>query len=91
MACGIPVVQPRHGAFPEIIQKTGGGLVVDFNPESVAEGIAKLVKNPSLRRELGRKGADGVRAHYDARSMAHRTLEVYESICQAGEAGEKTA
>jgi glycosyltransferase involved in cell wall biosynthesis len=91
MACGIPVVQPRHGAFPEIIQKTGGGLVVDFNLESVAEGIAKLVKDPSLRRELGRKGADGVRAHYDARRMAHRTLEVYESICQAGEAGEKTA
>ena len=26
MANGVPVVQPRRGAFPEIIEKTGGGL-----------------------------------------------------------------
>lgn len=91
MACGVPVVQPRHGAFPEIIQKTGGGLVVDFDPASLAEGLSTLVKNPSLRQELGRKGAEGVRAHYEARRMADRTLEVYETICREGEAGEKTA
>ncbi|MGH9315192.1 MAG: glycosyltransferase family 4 protein, partial [Vicinamibacterales bacterium] len=28
MACGVPVVQPRRGAFVEILQKTGGGLLV---------------------------------------------------------------
>ena len=27
MACGVPVVQPNHGAFPEIIERTGGGLL----------------------------------------------------------------
>ena len=28
MACGVPVVQPRRGAFTEIVEKTGGGLLV---------------------------------------------------------------
>ena len=28
MACGIPVVQPRHGAFPEMVEKTSGGVLV---------------------------------------------------------------
>ena len=29
MAVGVPVVQPRKGAFPEIVAKTGGGLIVE--------------------------------------------------------------
>jgi glycosyltransferase involved in cell wall biosynthesis len=28
MACGVPVVQPRRGAFTEVVEKTGGGLLV---------------------------------------------------------------
>ena len=28
MAAGVPVVQPAHGAFTEMLQKTGGGLLV---------------------------------------------------------------
>ncbi len=28
LASGVPVVQPRRGAFPEIVEKTGGGLLV---------------------------------------------------------------
>ena len=27
MACGVPVVQPNHGAFPELIARTGGGVL----------------------------------------------------------------
>ena len=27
LACGVPVVQPRHAAFPELIAATGGGLL----------------------------------------------------------------
>ena len=29
MACGVPVVQPRHGAFPEMLAQTSGGLLVE--------------------------------------------------------------
>lgn len=83
MAAGVPVVQPRHGAFPEIIERTGGGILVDADDtESLAEGIASLAKDRTLARRLGRQGADGVRAHYEARQMAHRALEVYETICR---------
>ena len=31
LANGVPVVQPRHGSFPELIEATGGGLLV--NPD----------------------------------------------------------
>ncbi len=81
MACGVPVVQPRCGAFPEIIRKTKGGILAEANDlEGLAEGILSLWKNPSLAEELGRKGAEGVREHYSVSRMASRTLEVYNSL-----------
>ena len=42
MANEVPVVQPRHGAFPEIIAKTGGGILVEPNSvDSLAEEFSR--------------------------------------------------
>ncbi len=83
MACGIPVVQPRHGAFPEMVEKTSGGVLVRAgDPQSLADGLYQLWKDPALRAELGRNGYDGVRQHYSVARSADRMLEVYErSMC----------
>ena len=81
MACGVPVVQPRRGAFTEIVEKTSGGLLVEpDDPDSLAEGILKIFQNRSLAEELGNNGIRGVREHYSARQMADRALEAYESV-----------
>jgi glycosyltransferase involved in cell wall biosynthesis len=78
MACGVPVVQPRHGAFPEMIAKTSGGLLVEpGNPQRLAEGLYRLWKNPAERTHLGQNGFDGVRQHYSVARSADRILEVY--------------
>ena len=87
MACGVPVVQPEHGAFPEIISKTGGGILVEpDNSESVARGLLHLYHDPSLRAKLGDSGFDGVREHYSAARMADRAEEVYEQLASHGAA-----
>jgi glycosyltransferase involved in cell wall biosynthesis len=78
MACGVPVVQPRHGAFPEMIAKTSGGLLVEpGDPQSLAAGLYQLWKNPAERTRLGQNGFDGVRQHYSVARSADRMLEVY--------------
>jgi glycosyltransferase involved in cell wall biosynthesis len=83
MACGVPVVQPRHGAFPEMIERTGGGTLVDpQNAQSLAEGLYRLWASPQLRTDLGQRGFDGVRQHYSIGRSADRMLELYErSMC----------
>jgi glycosyltransferase involved in cell wall biosynthesis len=84
MANGVPVVQPRRGAFPEILQKTGGGLLVEADDrQSLADGIFRLWNDRALAAELGRRGAAGVREHYSVGNMAHRTLEVFNSLTTA--------
>ncbi len=83
MACGVPVVQPRHGAFPEMIAKTSGGLLVDPNdPQALAEALYRLWKSPALRTELGKRSFEGVRVHYSVARSADRMLHIYErSLC----------
>ena len=79
MACGVPVVQPNHGAFPEMIERTGGGLLAtsERGPD-VAEALHELWTNPARAAELGRRGAEGVRQHYTVTHMAERVLQLYE-------------
>lgn len=84
MASGVPVVQPRHGAFPEIIERTGGGLL--FDPPDLgglADAILSLAREPERAADLGRRGALGVRQHYPARLMAERTAEVFAGLLPA--------
>jgi glycosyltransferase involved in cell wall biosynthesis len=81
LAEGVPVVQPRHGAFPEVIEATGGGLLVDpDSPEDLARGLDTLLKDPALRRELGQRGQSAVRDRFSDRAEAEATLRVYETV-----------
>ena len=81
MACGVPVVQPHHGSFPEMIRRTGGGVLsASQQPADVATAIEMLWRDPQRRAVLSRAGADGVRAYYSIEQMADRTLAVYNEI-----------
>jgi glycosyltransferase involved in cell wall biosynthesis len=81
MACGVPVVQPRRGAFTEIVERTGGGLLVEpDDEESLADGILKIEESPTLGDELGRRGFRAVREHYGVGLMADRALESYQEL-----------
>lgn len=86
MANGVPVVQPRHGAFPEILERTRGGLLFDpADLGSLADAVLSLQSDPERAAELGRRGAEGVRQHYPARRMAERTAEVFASLISRAE------
>jgi glycosyltransferase involved in cell wall biosynthesis len=87
MAAGVPVVQPRRGAFTEIVERTAGGLLVDpDDPEKLADGLYRLWSDQALRDTLARRAFDGVRAHYSITYAAERLLEVCSSALRTGQA-----
>ena len=78
MASGVPVVQPRRGAFTEVVEKTGGGLLVEpDDPQSLADGLYELWSDRQQARTLGARAYEGVRAHYGIAQSADRQLQVY--------------
>jgi glycosyltransferase involved in cell wall biosynthesis len=84
MAAGVPVVQPRRGAFTEIVERTGGGtLVAPDDPAALADGLHALWKDRALTERLGRQGFAAVREHYSVQRSADRLLRVYENLSVA--------
>jgi glycosyltransferase involved in cell wall biosynthesis len=85
MASGVPVVQPRRGTFTEIVERTGGGLLVEpDDPEKLAEGLYTLWSNRALRHTLAQGAFEGVRAHYSIAQAADRLLEVCGAVRKTG-------
>jgi glycosyltransferase involved in cell wall biosynthesis len=78
LANGVPVVQPRHGSFPELIEATGGGLLVNpEDPADLARGLQQLRDDPALRRELGQRGQGVVHERFHDDRMSTDTLAIY--------------
>jgi glycosyltransferase involved in cell wall biosynthesis len=81
LANGIPCVQPRHGAFPEVLGRTGGGRLFPPNDAaSLAGELLALLADRDTAWALGLAGAEGVRRHHSLARMADRALEVYETV-----------
>ena len=81
MAAGVPVVQPRTAAFPEIIEATGGGVLCEpGNPKSLADKIEQLLLNSKEAQALGDAGRKAVWEKFNAETMAKETLRVLEAL-----------
>jgi glycosyltransferase involved in cell wall biosynthesis len=80
LANGVPVVQPAHGSFPELIELTGGGLLVKpDDPAELALALKRMLEEPTLKQELGRKGKEAVHSGWHAERMAVETVACYET------------
>jgi glycosyltransferase involved in cell wall biosynthesis len=85
MASGIPVVQPALGAFPEIIEISGGGLTYEPNtPEKLAEALAKILEDKELLVTKSRNGYQGVLNHFNILNQAKKLMEFYERVINSG-------
>ncbi|REJ65972.1 MAG: glycosyltransferase family 1 protein [Planctomycetota bacterium] len=77
LASGVPVVQPSHGAFPELLGDTGGGrLVPPEDPAALAHVLHELIQQPEERRRLGESGRAAVRERHSAEAATDAMIEV---------------
>jgi len=81
MANGVPVVQPAHGTFPELVDDTGAGLLFEpLNVPSLADALRQLIRDPDLAHHCGRQGHAAVRERYHAGAMAQQTIDLYGRV-----------
>jgi len=85
MASGVPVVEPRRGALTEIVERTGGGLLVPpDDADALADALCRVSNDRALRDELGRRGREGVRQHYTIEKSTERFIRVLEQVTGNG-------
>ncbi len=83
LASGVPLVQPDLGAFPEIIRKTGGGVVYHPNtPEALADKLAGVLTNRGALESMGLSGRKSVESDFDCRKQSMKIVKVYEKVIQ---------
>jgi glycosyltransferase involved in cell wall biosynthesis len=81
MASGIPMIQPALGAFPEVIELSGGGDIYSPNESKIlADALAALILDTEKLQELSTAGLIGVKHHFDIHAQAKKMVKVYESV-----------
>jgi glycosyltransferase involved in cell wall biosynthesis len=81
LAAGVPVVQPRTAAFPEIIETTNGGVLCEpDDANSLADRIEELLMNPARADGFGERGRRAVFEKFSAERMARESLRAFESV-----------
>jgi glycosyltransferase involved in cell wall biosynthesis len=81
LAAGVPVVQPRTAAFPELVEATGGGVLCEpGDPCALADAIERLLRDPRRMRALGEAGRNAVFEKFGAEAMAKETLRAFATV-----------
>jgi colanic acid/amylovoran biosynthesis glycosyltransferase len=79
MSCGLPVVASRLSGIPELVDHDRNGLL--FSPgraDELADALAHLARDPSLRKRLGNAGRATIERDFDLRSNAAKLVAMFE-------------
>ncbi len=75
MMCGTPVVVSNHGGPGEIVQDGKTGIHVDpFDPNSVADGLERLLNDDKLVNEMGQNGYNLMREKFTIDHFVERLI-----------------
>jgi glycosyltransferase involved in cell wall biosynthesis len=80
LASGVPVVLSRVGAYVELIEATGGGVLVEpDNAAALAAALRDLLARPDEARALGQRGREAVLDRFSIHRMASNMVDAYQA------------
>ena len=84
MAWGVPFVTSEFTALQELVNGLEPGVMVPpGDVDAYAEGLARILDDPSLGRELGRNGTELVRSRLNWDVESRRLVELYDDLLGA--------
>lgn len=85
MSFGIPIVATKVGGNPELVRHGSTGfLVPPREPPDFADAVARLLKDPLLRRAMGERARAMVEASFSLTQVAARYERTYLDLPQKG-------
>jgi glycosyltransferase involved in cell wall biosynthesis len=84
MACGLPVVAPRVGGIPEVIEDGKQGVLVEQRtPANFSRACLKVIRCESLRIAMGSSARERFVNHFSSSHMASSYLDLYRESAAA--------
>lgn len=81
MEFGLPVVSTDEGAIPEIIENGVNGFIIPRKDyQGLADELEKLIRDPSLRMEMGRVGREKFLRMYTFEKFENCLVEVFKRL-----------
>ena len=81
---GKPLVVTRVDGLKDVVIDGGTGFVVDLDDDSaMAQRIRQLVRDPASAAQMGERGRQRVREHFNIRTNILGVERVYTDVAQA--------
>ena len=81
LACGVPVVQPRSGAYPELVEGTNGGVLCEAGSvDSLASALEPLLLNPDEAKRLGAIGRESAGRMFSTDAVVEGMMKLYAEM-----------
>lgn len=80
MACGVPVIATRVGAFEELVTADTGALVPPGDDPALAEATARLIDDPACRARQSAAARARVTAGFRIEDEAEALIGVYRRL-----------
>jgi glycosyltransferase involved in cell wall biosynthesis len=81
LAAGVPVVLPARSTFPELIEKSGGGVLYPFeSPTALVETLEQLFIDESKRQHLSNTGRRNALEFFSVKRVAQETTELIAGL-----------
>ncbi len=81
MSCGLPIVASAVGGTPGLVDESNGCFFPPNNADLFIKNIIRIITNPSLLKELGKKSRAKVEANFNFNHVVKKYEKLYFSLC----------
>ena len=90
LAAETPVVATRVGGVPDVVREGEEGFLVETgDTDELADRLARLARDPELRRRLGASGRKRVLSRYAVERLLEDVDRLYRELLAASEAAAR--
>lgn len=82
MSTGVPVIASRHGAFPELIDHSQSGFLIDSpqNIAQIAQYMNQILNNEQLQNRMGEAARNTIETHFTKTLRIKKLKTLYAQL-----------
>ena len=85
LAAGVPVIAPRIGFLPELIDDCITGRLMDFSSQNLVPILKELMDNPNKLHEMSRRALESAIQRFAPEQQAQKTITLYQRLLKGSE------